>query len=114
MTDKKVIFEKIESIIKSDEVVLFMKGNKGSPACGFSARILFVLEKLEIKFTAFDILSDEEVRSNIKEYSNWPTFPQLYIKGELIGGHDIIVEMIKNKEFFKLLEDNKIKYKEFN
>tara|TARA_B100001971_G_scaffold215182_1_gene259156 strand:+ start:103014 stop:103394 length:381 start_codon:yes stop_codon:yes gene_type:complete len=85
--------ERIEKIIKSDDIVLFMKGNEQMPQCGFSANTVAILKHINVKFTTFNILEDMDIRSGLKEYSNWPTFPQLYFKGKLIGGNDIITEM---------------------
>lgn len=87
------VTQRIEKIIGSDEVVLFMKGNEQMPQCGFSANTVAILKHLDVKFTTFNILEDMDIRSGLKEYSNWPTFPQLYLKGKLLGGNDIITEM---------------------
>lgn len=97
--------ERIKSIISSDNVVLFMKGNTNFPQCGFSANTTAILKSLGKKFTTFDILSDMDIRQGLKEYSNWPTFPQLYIKGQLIGGNDIITEMYQEGELQEMLAE---------
>lgn len=97
--------ERIKAIIASDDVVLFMKGNTNFPQCGFSANSTAILKSLGKKFTTFDILSDMEIRQGLKEYSNWPTFPQLYIKGQLVGGNDIITEMYQEGELQEALAD---------
>lgn len=97
--------ERIKSIIASDNVVLFMKGNTNFPQCGFSANSTAILKSLGKKFTTFDILSDMDIRQGLKEYSNWPTFPQLYIKGQLVGGNDIITEMYQEGELQEALAD---------
>ena len=89
---------RIESMIKGTPVFLFMKGTPQAPQCGFSARAVAVLMNLGVSFESFDVLEDMDIRSGIKEYSNWPTIPQLYIKGELIGGSDIIMEMYESGE----------------
>jgi len=87
------INERIESLISSSPIFLFMKGNPQQPQCGFSANVCTILAHLGVEFKSFDILSDEAVRQGVKDYSNWPTFPQLYVRGELLGGNDIITEM---------------------
>jgi monothiol glutaredoxin len=95
--------ERIKSIIESDKVVLFMKGNSEMPQCGFSANTVAILKHLGQSFTTFDILKDMDIRQGVKEFSNWPTFPQLYINGKLVGGNDIITEMYESgdlKEVF--------------
>ncbi len=96
--------EKIESILSESPVVLFMKGNQTSPLCGFSARACAILHDLGVNFKDINVLEDEELRQGIKEYGNWPTIPQLYIKKELIGGSDIMMEMYQSGELQKLLE----------
>ena len=98
--------ERIESIIGSDQLVLFMKGNSEFPQCGFSANTVAILKHLGKSFTTFDILQDMDIRQGLKEYSNWPTFPQLYIKGKLIGGNDIITEMFESGELKEFLDQN--------
>ena len=98
------IVKKIQSIIASDDLVLFMKGNSDFPQCGFSANTVAILKHLGSSFTTFDILTDMDVRQGLKEYSNWPTYPQLYFKQKLIGGNDIITEMFENGELKELLQ----------
>jgi len=93
----------LESLINQSSTVIFMKGDKYLAKCGFSSQVVDVLNHLGVKFTTFDILEDEEVRQGLKEYSNWPTFPQLYHNGELVGGCDIITEMFQNGELKELL-----------
>jgi monothiol glutaredoxin len=90
--------ERIERLIKSSDVFLFMKGTPDFPQCGFSANVVGILNSLNTSFNTFDILSDMELRQGIKEYSNWPTYPQLYYKGQLLGGNDIIMEMFEAGE----------------
>ncbi len=102
------IVKKLEGCIQSADLVLFMKGNKSFPQCGFSARVVEVLENLEAPFSTFDILEDEELRSGLKIYSNWPTFPQLYLKGELVGGHDIVMSMLQSGDLQKLFKDQNL------
>ncbi|MGK0368048.1 MAG: monothiol glutaredoxin [Thermoproteota archaeon] len=98
----------LKNLTNNSQIVLFMKGNVSMPQCGFSANSSSILLSYEKSFSTFNILSNDEVRSGIKEFSNWPTFPQLYIKGQLVGGNDIIVEMHQNgdlKELISTLEE---------
>lgn len=90
--------QRIEKMIDENEVILFMKGSDMMPMCGFSAQAVKILKEYTNTFKTFDVLSDEEIRAGIKEYSDWPTIPQLYIKGKFIGGCDIIREMHLNNE----------------
>ena len=85
--------DKIQTLIKSNPVMVFMKGNKLMPQCGFSNNVVQILNSLGVGFSTFDVLSDFEVREGIKEYSDWPTIPQVYLKGEFLGGSDILIEM---------------------
>ena len=94
MSDSK----KISNLIEKDNVVLFMKGNRGFPQCGFSGRAIQILQALGTEFDTADVLTDDEIRQGIKDYSNWPTIPQLYIDGEFVGGSDIMMEMYQNGE----------------
>ncbi|MCI0636414.1 MAG: Grx4 family monothiol glutaredoxin [Actinobacteria bacterium] len=94
---------KIESLIKSDEVVLFMKGSRSFPQCGFSAKVVSILNTLVPKYTTVNVLSDPDVRQGIKDYSEWPTIPQLYVRGELIGGSDIVSQLFESGELHKKL-----------
>lgn len=96
----------IEKLINASKVVLFMKGNADMPMCGFSANSVAILKNLGVGFKTFNILNDPDIRQGLKEYSNWPTYPQLYIKGQLIGGNDIITEMFKNGELQEFLKQN--------
>ena len=89
----ETIADRIASDIKSNDVVVFMKGTPVFPQCGFSAAVVQILTDVGVKFKSFDVLKDPELRQGIKEFSNWPTIPQLYVKGEFIGGCDIIREM---------------------
>ncbi|EKR72720.1 Grx4 family monothiol glutaredoxin [Leptospira noguchii] len=93
--------QKIDGLIGTNKVFLFMKGTPEAPMCGFSAGVSNVLKSLGIQFGSFNVLSDETMRQGIKEYANWPTIPQLYINGEFIGGHDIVVEMAKTGDLQK-------------
>ena len=98
------IKSKINDIIKNDDVCLFMKGTPDSPQCGFSMAVSNVLKHLKIDFKGINILDDEALRQGIKDFSDWPTIPQLYVKGEFIGGCDIVKEMFENQELKKLFE----------
>nr|AEE62786.1 unknown [Dendroctonus ponderosae] len=88
------IDDKLKALINKDKVMLFMKGDRVKPRCGFSRQIIEILNSTGVSYSTFDILQDEEVRQSLKVYSDWPTYPQLYIKGELIGGLDIVKEMM--------------------
>jgi Grx4 family monothiol glutaredoxin len=94
---------RLEQLTKQAPVTLFMKGDRNNPQCGFSAEIVNILNSQNTTYSTFDIYGDEEVRQGLKEYSNWPTFPQLYINGKLIGGLDIVQEMMQNNELQPLL-----------
>jgi len=98
------IQDRISKDIKDNPIVLFMKGIPEMPACGFSAQAVQILQSSGIPFTTFDVLEDEELRSEIKVYSNWPTIPQLYINGEFIGGSDIIFELLQSGELLPKLK----------
>ena len=97
--------DQIKSDITSNDVVLYMKGTPVFPQCGFSAQVVQILTRLGVKFKAADVLSDADLRQGIKEYSNWPTIPQLYVKGEFVGGCDIIREMFQAGELQQLFAD---------
>ena len=99
------IHDRIAADIASSDVVLFMKGTPVFPQCGFSAAVVQILSTLGVKFKAVDVLKDAEVRQGIKEFSNWPTIPQLYVKGEFVGGCDIIREMYENDELKTLFAE---------
>ena len=103
--------EKIENIIKENEILLFMKGTPVMPQCGFSAAVVGVLSHMGVKFNSVNVLEDAEIREGIKEYSDWPTRPPLYDKKEFVGGCDIIKEMYESGELKKILEDKQIKFK---
>ena len=105
------IDEKIKDFIDNNDVCLFMKGTPESPQCGFSMAVSNILKHLKVKFNGINVLEDEELRQGIKKFSDWPTIPQLYIKGEFIGGCDIVKEMYENGELAKLFEDNGINFK---
>ncbi len=95
---------KIEEQIKSDRIFLYMKGNPQVPMCGFSAQVVHILGQVGQEYSSFNILEDEAIRAGIKEYSDWPTIPQLYVDGEFVGGCDIITEMFQSGELKKLLQ----------
>lgn len=96
--------EKIENILNQHKVVLFMKGTQQFPMCGFSARACAILQDMGVSFHDINVLDDEEIRSGIKEYGNWPTIPQLYINKQLVGGSDIMMEMYQSGELQELLK----------
>lgn len=102
--------DQIKDDIKANDVVLYMKGTREMPQCGFSSRVAGVLNYLGIAYKDVNVLADAEVRQGIKDYSDWPTIPQLYVKGEFIGGCDIVTEMMLSGELDKLFEDKGIAY----
>ena len=108
MTDATVA-SRIKNEIDSNDVVLFMKGTPVFPQCGFSAAVVQVLSELGTKFKGIDVLEDAGIRQGIKEFSNWPTIPQLYVKGEFIGGCDIVREMYASGELQELLKSRGVK-----
>jgi monothiol glutaredoxin len=95
---------RIENLIQSSPIVVFMKGTKLMPQCGFSNNVVQILNALGLPFETFDVLSDMEIRQGIKEFSDWPTIPQVYVKGEFIGGSDILIEMYNSGELKEKLE----------
>ena len=98
------IQERIRKVIEENSVMLFMKGSPDFPQCGFSGRVVQILDACSAEFGSADVLMDPELREGIKAYSNWPTIPQLYIQGELIGGSDIVMEMHENGELKKKID----------
>ena len=102
------INEKIKNLIKDNEVCLFMKGTPDAPQCGFSMAVTNVLKHLNVNFKGINVLEDENLWQGIKEFSDWPTIPQLYVKKEFIGGCDIVKEMFEKGELQKLFEEKKI------
>ena len=102
------INEKIKSLINENDVCLFMKGTPDSPQCGFSMAVSNVLKHLKVDFKGINVLEDENLRQEIKKFSDWPTIPQLYVKSEFVGGCDIVKEMFEKGELKKLFEDKKI------
>ncbi len=99
------VFERIRSEVESNDVVLFMKGTPVFPQCGFSAAVVQVLSHLAVKFKGIDVLQDPGLRQGVKDFSNWPTIPQLYIKGEFVGGCDIVREMAETGELETFLAE---------
>src|SRR6478609_1426749 len=102
MTEAK---ERIDALVKANDVVLFMKGTALFPQCGFSSRAIAILDRLGAKYETVDVLQDQEIRQGIKSFSDWPTIPQLYVKGEFLGGSDIMMEMYEAGELQQLLTD---------
>jgi monothiol glutaredoxin len=94
---------RIADIVKANDVVLFMKGTALFPQCGFSSRAIAILDRLGVKYETVDVLQDPEVRQGIKAYSDWPTIPQLYVRGEFVGGSDIMMEMYESGELQQLV-----------
>ena len=102
------IREKIQNLINENDVCLFMKGTPDSPQCGFSMAVSNVLKHLNVKFKGVNVLEDQSIRQGIKDFSDWPTIPQLYVKGEFIGGCDIVKDMFEKGELKKILEEKKL------
>lgn len=98
--------ERIDEMVKGNDVVLFMKGTPLFPQCGFSSRAVAILDHLGVEYASVDVLQDQEIRQGIKEYSDWPTIPQLYVKGEFLGGSDIMMEMYEAGELQELVEQH--------
>ncbi len=109
MSDNPV-FNQIQKEIDDNPVVLFMKGSPMFPQCGFSAACVQILTDLEVKFKGIDVLADQAVREGIKEFTQWPTIPQLYVKGEFIGGCDIVREMFDNGELKQVIDEKGVEY----
>ncbi|PKQ11952.1 MAG: monothiol glutaredoxin, Grx4 family [Alphaproteobacteria bacterium HGW-Alphaproteobacteria-1] len=107
MTDAKT---RIAETVSAHDVVLYMKGTKDMPQCGFSSRVAGVLNYMGVDFADVNVLADEEIRQGIKDYSDWPTVPQLYVKGEFVGGCDIVTEMTLSGELDQLFEANGVAY----
>jgi monothiol glutaredoxin len=101
---------RIDEMVKGTDVVLFMKGTKAMPQCGFSSRVAGVLNYMGIDYSDVNVLADEEIRQGIKDYSDWPTIPQLYVKGEFVGGCDIVTEMTLSGELDQLLEKEGVSF----
>ncbi len=96
--------DRIETLVKTNDVVLFMKGTPLFPQCGFSSRAIAILDHLGVAYETVDVLQDMEIRTGIKDYSDWPTIPQLYVKGEFLGGSDIMMEMYEAGELQEMVE----------
>ncbi len=96
--------EKIDNLVQQNKIMVFMKGNKLMPQCGFSNNVVQILNTLAVPFETVDVLSDPEIRQGIKEYSNWPTIPQVYVDGEFVGGSDILIELYQKGELQQLVE----------
>lgn len=96
--------QRIDDIVKANPVVLFMKGTTLFPQCGFSSRAVAILDHLGVQFETVDVLQDQEIRNGIKAYSDWPTIPQLYVRGEFVGGSDIMMEMFESGELQQLMQ----------
>ena len=107
MTDSPTITQ-IRSDIEANDIVLFMKGTPMFPQCGFSAAVVQILSQLEVKFKSVDVLADDAVRSGIKQFSDWPTVPQLYVRGEFVGGCDIVREMAESGELEDLFKEKDV------
>jgi monothiol glutaredoxin len=101
MTDPN---SRIDQLVKANDVLLFMKGSPLFPQCGFSSRAIQILDHLEVPFETVDVLQDQEIRQGIKAYSDWPTIPQLYVRGEFVGGSDIMTEMFESGELKALVD----------
>ena len=102
----------IDNEVKSNEVVLFMKGTPQQPMCGFSAQVIQILDYLGVPYKGLNVLESEDLRNGIKSYSNWPTIPQLYVKGEFVGGCDIVREMFQAGELHTLMKDKGLPVKD--
>jgi monothiol glutaredoxin len=105
MTDVR---DRIEEVVKNNDVVLFMKGTPLFPQCGFSSRAIAILDHLGVKYESVDVLQDPEIRAGIKDYSDWPTVPQLFVKGEFLGGSDIMMEMFQAGELQTLVDEKQV------
>jgi monothiol glutaredoxin len=105
MTDTR---DRIDELVKNNDIVLFMKGTALFPQCGFSSRAVAILDHLGVRFETVDVLQDPEIRQGIKDYSDWPTVPQLYVKGEFLGGSDIMMEMFQAGELQRLVDEKQV------
>jgi monothiol glutaredoxin len=110
MSDTTTAQDQIRQTVTSNDVVLFMKGTKMMPQCGFSSRVAGVLNYMGVEFTDVNVLADPEIRQGIKDFSDWPTIPQLYVKGEFVGGCDIVTEMTLSGELDALFDANGVAY----
>ena len=105
MTDVR---DRIDEVVRNNDIVLFMKGTPLFPQCGFSSRAIAILDHLGVKYETVDVLQDPEIRAGIKDYSDWPTVPQLYVKGEFLGGSDIMMEMFQAGELQALVDEKQV------
>ncbi|CAM9408731.1 unnamed protein product [Chrysoparadoxa australica] len=96
--------EKIDGMVETNSILLFMKGNRLMPQCGYSGTCVAILEQMSVEYETVDVLADERIRSGMKEYSSWPTYPQLYLSGEFVGGADIVIEMFQSGELQEMIE----------
>lgn len=96
--------DRIDTLVKQNKVLVFMKGNKLMPQCGFSNNVVQILNTLGVPYATIDVLEDPEIRQGIKEYSSWPTIPQVYIDGQFVGGSDILIELYQNGELQQMVE----------
>lgn len=103
MEEKEIVLQTIDTDVKNNPIVLYMKGNELMPQCGFSARAVSILNALGVEYTTRNVLADPVLREAIKEYSDWPTIPQLYVKGEFVGGSDIMLELYNNGELAQMM-----------
>lgn len=110
MKDMTQVTEKIQGLVDKADVVLFMKGTKDMPQCGFSSRVAGVLNYMSVDFSDVNVLADDDVRQGIKDFSDWPTIPQLYVKGEFVGGCDIVTEMTLSGELDQLFDQKGVSY----
>jgi len=108
---ENIVFERLKKEIETNDVVLYMKGTAVFPQCGFSAAVVQVLSQLGVSFKDVNVLEDASIRQGIKDFTNWPTIPQLYIKGEFIGGSDIVREMYMNGELQNILKEKGVTFK---
>jgi monothiol glutaredoxin len=100
--------DRIDEVVRNNDIVLFMKGTPLFPQCGFSSRAIAILDHLGVKYESVDVLQDPEIRAGIKDYSDWPTVPQLYVKGEFLGGSDIMMEMFEAGELQALVDEKQV------
>ncbi len=103
--------DEAKKIIKKNNIVLFMKGTKDMPGCGFSAHVVQILNKMSVEYIDIDVLNDDNFKEDMKKFTNWPTFPQLYVKGEFVGGCDILKEMFESGELLELFNTKDINVK---
>tara|TARA_Y100001001_G_scaffold134185_2_gene134652 strand:- start:126 stop:464 length:339 start_codon:yes stop_codon:yes gene_type:complete len=109
---QNVVFDRIKQDINNNDVTLYMKGTAVFPQCGFSAAVVQILSVLGVEFHSIDVLADNDIRQGIKDFNNWPTIPQLFVKGEFVGGCDIIREMYETGELQTLLKDKGVAFNE--